>query len=331
MEVVMTKERISAALVIETCRVDKGYAAHDVSHCEVNFQMQGKGVFGEMPSRMMVTPILLKTTKIRKAAKVYTHGVCELSLKAFLISFMSAIGVNSIFSTRTFSIVNVYGSPLDTYKHYEHHYDDGIGAQNQTTDFLKLSDVNIRFNELISQAMTKINDVEANLEQFKSETLAWQKETSNRFHRMQESIDKNKADADKQFSELLQLLKALQPPTTLPTTIPRFEENSRQCFSSDEVEKEELILMSMNKGDVTGPILAVKEDLWQKLIDDLDEPLMVHESDGVINKNEFAIVAPVVAVAPQAHLLWQPKTLCCCTLCKATPSLLHLLSQVSFR
>ncbi|GKF77058.1 hypothetical protein Tco_0229528, partial [Tanacetum coccineum] len=37
MEVVMTKERISAALVIGTCRVDK---AHDVSHCEVNFQMQ---------------------------------------------------------------------------------------------------------------------------------------------------------------------------------------------------------------------------------------------------------------------------------------------------
>ncbi|GKA61462.1 retrovirus-related pol polyprotein from transposon TNT 1-94 [Tanacetum coccineum] len=144
----------------------------------------------------------------------------------------------------------------------------------------------------------KINDVEANLEQFKSETLAWQKETSNRFDRMQESIDKNKADADRQFAELLQLLKALQPSTTLPATILCFEENSGQCFSSDEVEKEELILMSMDKGDVTGPILAVKEDLGQKLIDDLDEPLMVLESDGMINKNEFAVVAPVVAVAP---------------------------------
>ncbi|GJZ91943.1 hypothetical protein Tco_0664008 [Tanacetum coccineum] len=111
----------------------------------------------------------------------------------------------------------------------------------------------------LEQTMTKINDVEANLEQFKSETLAWQKETSNRFHRMQESIDKNKANADRQFAEL-----------------------------SDEVEKEELILMSMDKGDVTGPILAVKEDLGQKLIDDLDEPLMVLESDGMINKNELA-------------------------------------------
>ncbi|GJV61398.1 hypothetical protein Tco_1467498 [Tanacetum coccineum] len=147
--------------------------------------------------------------------------------------------------------------------------------------------------------MTKITDVEASLEQFKSVSLAYQKETSNRFHRMQESIDKNKADADKQFSELLQLLKALQPPTTLPTTIPRFEENSGQCFSSDEVEKEELILTSaVDKGDFTRPILAVKEDLGQKLIDDLDEPLMVLESDGMINKNEFAVVAPVVAVAP---------------------------------
>ncbi|GJY73156.1 hypothetical protein Tco_0477587 [Tanacetum coccineum] len=39
MEVVMTKERIFAALVIGTCRLDKGSAAHDVRHCEVNFQM----------------------------------------------------------------------------------------------------------------------------------------------------------------------------------------------------------------------------------------------------------------------------------------------------
>ncbi|GJV74048.1 RNA-directed DNA polymerase [Tanacetum coccineum] len=64
------------------------------------------------------------------------------------------------------------------------------------------------------------------------------KETSNRFDRMQESINKNKADADKKFAELLQLLKALQPPTTLPATIPHFEENSGQSFGSDKVEKE---------------------------------------------------------------------------------------------
>nr|GEW85866.1 hypothetical protein [Tanacetum cinerariifolium] len=62
--------------------------------------------------------------------------------------------------------------------------------------------------------MTKITDVEANLKQFKEET-------SNRIERLQESIDKNKADADKQFAEMMQALKALQPSTTLPAaTIP---------------------------------------------------------------------------------------------------------------
>nr|GEW10654.1 hypothetical protein [Tanacetum cinerariifolium] len=59
-----------------------------------------------------------------------------------------------------------------------------------------------------------ITDVEANLEQFKEET-------SNRIDRLQESIDKNKEEADKQFAEMMQALKALQPSTTLPAaTIP---------------------------------------------------------------------------------------------------------------
>ncbi|GKC09360.1 hypothetical protein Tco_1000970 [Tanacetum coccineum] len=48
----------------------------------------------------------------------------------------------------------------------------------------------------------------------------------------------------------------------------------------------------------TGSKVRVKEDLGQKLIDDLDEPLMVLESDGMTNKNEFAVVVPVVAIAP---------------------------------
>ncbi|GKD54692.1 hypothetical protein Tco_1288079 [Tanacetum coccineum] len=55
MEVVMTKERISAALVIETCRVDKGSAAHDVRHCEANFQMQVLLDSEDMTDRISVT------------------------------------------------------------------------------------------------------------------------------------------------------------------------------------------------------------------------------------------------------------------------------------
>ncbi|GKG18499.1 hypothetical protein Tco_0372797, partial [Tanacetum coccineum] len=68
--------------------------------------------------------------------------------------------------------------------------------------------------------ITKITDVEASLEQFKIASLTNQEETSNRFDRMQESIDKNKADADKQFADIMNAIKALKPSTTLPTTIP---------------------------------------------------------------------------------------------------------------
>ncbi|GKB55621.1 hypothetical protein Tco_0911807 [Tanacetum coccineum] len=145
----------------------------------------------------------------------------------------------------------------------------------------------------------KIDQLEANLERFKIDQAAINSEAAKQWAFLQATIEKNKVEADRQFAEIMNALKALQPPTTLPVTIPHFEENSGQCFSSDEVEKEELILTSaVNKGDFTSPILAVKEDLGQKLIDDLDEPLMVLESDGMINKNEFAVVAPVVAVAP---------------------------------
>nr|GEV43713.1 reverse transcriptase domain-containing protein [Tanacetum cinerariifolium] len=51
-------------------------------------------------------------------------------------------------------------------------------------------------------------ELPSNLEQFKEET-------SNHIDRLQESIDKNKADADKQFAKMMQALKALQPSTTL--------------------------------------------------------------------------------------------------------------------
>ncbi|GKA92093.1 hypothetical protein Tco_0814018 [Tanacetum coccineum] len=55
---------------------------------------------------------------------------------------------------------------------------------------------------------------------------------------LQATIKKNKVEADQQFAEIMNALKALQPPTTLPAVIPRFEENSGQSFSSVEVEKE---------------------------------------------------------------------------------------------
>nr|GEZ69828.1 hypothetical protein [Tanacetum cinerariifolium] len=63
----------------------------------------------------------------------------------------------------------------------------------------------------------------------------------------------------------------------------------------------DLILTSVvDKGDFTRLILTGKEDVGQKLIDDLDGPLIVLESYEMINKNKFADgdVAPVAAVAP---------------------------------
>ncbi|GKE35363.1 hypothetical protein Tco_1454685, partial [Tanacetum coccineum] len=66
---------------------------------------------------------------------------------------------------------------------------------------------------------SQINDVEANLEQFKSETLAWQKETSNRFDRMQESIDKNKEDADRQFAELVNNVTTAGPKAVVSVVV----------------------------------------------------------------------------------------------------------------
>ncbi|GJV14655.1 hypothetical protein Tco_1359978 [Tanacetum coccineum] len=117
-------------------------------------------------------------------------------------------------------------------------------------------------NRCLVKAMTKINDLEANLEQFKSETLAWQKETSNRFDQMQESIDNNKVDADRQFTELLQLLKALQPPTTLPATIPQFEEKSEESYTSSKVVKDSRFISD----DVTKFVDSLREqgeDDWQ--------------------------------------------------------------------
>ncbi|GJY83592.1 hypothetical protein Tco_0496968 [Tanacetum coccineum] len=108
--------------------------------------------------------------------------------------------------------------------------------------------------------MTKVTDLEANLEQFKIEQAAIKSEAAKQLALLQATIDRNKVEADRQFAEIMNAFKALQPPTTLPAIIPRFEENSGQ------------------------------QDLGQKLIDDLDEPLLVLESCGMKNMYEFAVV-----------------------------------------
>ncbi|GKB12921.1 hypothetical protein Tco_1249828 [Tanacetum coccineum] len=82
----------------------------------------------------------------------------------------------------------------------------------------------------------KIDQLEANLERFKIDQAAINSEAAKQWAFLQATIEKNKVEADRQFAEIMNALKALQPPTTLPATIPHFEENRRQSFSGKEVK-----------------------------------------------------------------------------------------------
>nr|GEV27447.1 putative reverse transcriptase domain-containing protein [Tanacetum cinerariifolium] len=72
--------------------------------------------------------------------------------------------------------------------------------------------------------MTEVTDLEAKLEKFKIEQAAINSEAAEQWALLQETIEENKVEADWQFAEIINGIKALQPPTTLPAIIPRFEE-----------------------------------------------------------------------------------------------------------
>ncbi|GJW21028.1 hypothetical protein Tco_0031650 [Tanacetum coccineum] len=84
----------------------------------------------------------------------------------------------------------------------------------------------------------KNDQLEANLERFKIDQAAINSEAAKQRDLLRATIKKNKVEADRQFAKIMNALKALQPPTTLPAAILRFEENSGQSFSSVGVEKE---------------------------------------------------------------------------------------------
>ncbi|GJW00662.1 hypothetical protein Tco_1555913, partial [Tanacetum coccineum] len=66
-------------------------------------------------------------------------------------------------------------------------------------------------------------NLEANLKQFKIEQAAINSEAAKQRALLQAMIEKNKVEADRQFAEIMNVLKALQPPTTLLANIPRFD------------------------------------------------------------------------------------------------------------
>ncbi|PWA54473.1 hypothetical protein CTI12_AA438080 [Artemisia annua] len=67
--------------------------------------------------------------------------------------------------------------------------------------------------------MTKITDFEANLEQFKIYQAAINSEAAEQRALLQATIEKNKVDADRQFAEIMNIIKTLQPAATAAATI----------------------------------------------------------------------------------------------------------------
>ncbi|GKC56943.1 hypothetical protein Tco_1084541 [Tanacetum coccineum] len=110
--------------------------------------------------------------------------------------------------------------------------------------------------------MTKVTDLEAKLEQFKIDQAAINSEAAKQWAFLQATIEKNKVEADRQFAEIMNALKALQPPTTLPATIPRFEEKSGESYTSSKVVKDSRFL-SDDVTKVADSLREQGEDDWQ--------------------------------------------------------------------
>nr|GEX74673.1 hypothetical protein [Tanacetum cinerariifolium] len=69
--------------------------------------------------------------------------------------------------------------------------------------------------------MMKIADVEANLEQYRNDQAAINSEAAAQRALLQETIEKNKIEADRYFAEFMNAIKTQQPSTTTPpVTLP---------------------------------------------------------------------------------------------------------------
>ncbi|GJS43943.1 hypothetical protein Tco_0568986 [Tanacetum coccineum] len=127
--------------------------------------------------------------------------------------------------------------------------------------------------------MTKVTDLEANLEQFKIEQAAINSEAAKQRALLQATIEKNKVEADRQFAEIMNALKALQPPTTLPedtTTMIDTEKSGEDCGNMEEF----MVASDVEEAAITTPIMVVAEELGQKLIYDFGEADLMLGSEG---------------------------------------------------
>nr|GFB27084.1 ankyrin repeat-containing protein [Tanacetum cinerariifolium] len=72
---------------------------------------------------------------------------------------------------------------------------------------------------------------------------------------LQATIEKNKVEADRQFAEIMNALKALQPPITLPkdTTMIDTKKSCEDCGNLDEF----MVASDVEKATITTPIMVV--------------------------------------------------------------------------
>ncbi|GJY73319.1 hypothetical protein Tco_0477750 [Tanacetum coccineum] len=97
--------------------------------------------------------------------------------------------------------------------------------------------------------MTKVTDLEANLEQFKIEQAAINSEAAKQLALLQATIEKNKVEADQQFAEIMNALKALQPPTTLPEDTTTMIDTEKSGEDSVVISTEIYGCIKMGRGE----------------------------------------------------------------------------------
>ncbi|GKE28254.1 hypothetical protein Tco_1443638, partial [Tanacetum coccineum] len=127
--------------------------------------------------------------------------------------------------------------------------------------------------------MKKVTDLDANLEQFKIEQAAINSEAAKQRALLQATIEKSKVEADRQFAEIMNALKSLQPPTTLPedtTTTIDTEKSGEDCGNLDEF----MVASDVDEAAITTPIMVVAEELGRKLIYDFGEADLMLGSEG---------------------------------------------------
>nr|GEU35032.1 ankyrin repeat-containing protein [Tanacetum cinerariifolium] len=110
--------------------------------------------------------------------------------------------------------------------------------------------------------MTKVTDLEANLEQFKIEQAAINSEATKQWALLQAKIEKNKVEVDQKFAKIMNALKTLQLPTTLPedtTTMIDTERSGKDFGNLNEF----IVASDVEEVAITTPIMVVigKADL----------------------------------------------------------------------